>query len=246
MSLSAQVALTEAASEDEGSYQAIDFRERTWVPSLMVLVDIIAIEAALFFGYLARTALSLWRPIELAPSTYAGMIIGVLLRPLAYYLVGLHPGYGLGRVERLRRRLSVTVFVFVILIAWDNIAQVGAWSRGIMLATFGFALIVTPLCETLARAYLIRKRVWALPVLLVGTGETSPRGGLGRLPPAGFHGRDTTGAGRQTKNGILISSRYLCGYPRKKRPGRVLAHPAGPNHHHEPAKGASSHGQASL
>ena len=47
----------------------------------MVLVDIIAIEAALFFGYLARTALSLWRPIELVPSTYAGMIIGVLLPP---------------------------------------------------------------------------------------------------------------------------------------------------------------------
>ena len=175
MSLSAQVGLTEAASEDEDSYHAIELRERTWVPGLMVLMDIIAIETALLLGYLARNALSLWWPIELAPSVYAGLIIGVLVLPLAYYLVGLHPGYGLGGVERLRRRLSVTVFVFMILIAWDNIVQTGAWSRGIMVATFGFALVLTPLCETLARAYLIRKRFWGLPVLLIGTEETGAR-----------------------------------------------------------------------
>ena len=57
MSLSAQVALTEAASEDEGSYPAISFRERTWVTGLMALVDIIAIEAVLLLGYLAKVAL---------------------------------------------------------------------------------------------------------------------------------------------------------------------------------------------
>ncbi len=56
MSPTAQVGLRETASEDEGSYHAIDFRERTWVPGLTVLVDIIAIETALLLGYLARNA----------------------------------------------------------------------------------------------------------------------------------------------------------------------------------------------
>jgi FlaA1/EpsC-like NDP-sugar epimerase len=131
----------------------------------MFFVDVLAIEASLYFGYLIRSALAAWWPVTLGPGTYEGLIPGVLVVPVAYYLVGLHPGYGLGSIEHFRRRMTVTISVFAMLLVWDYIAQSGAWSRGIILATFVVALGLT-----LARAFLIRKHLWGLPVLLIGTG----------------------------------------------------------------------------
>lgn len=150
----------------------LHFQEWKWTAAVLCLVDVVAVELALLLGYLTREALTIWWPIDLEPSVYVGFIGGILVLPLAYAAVGLYPGYGLGDIERLRRRISVTFFVFVILIAWDNIAQVGAWSRGIMLATSAFALVLTPLCESLARSYLVHWRLWGVPVLLIGTSET--------------------------------------------------------------------------
>jgi lipopolysaccharide/colanic/teichoic acid biosynthesis glycosyltransferase len=136
----------------------------------MFFVDVLAIEASLYFGYLIRSALAAWWPVTLGPGTYEGLIPGVLVVPVAYYLVGLHPGYGLGSIEHFRRRMTVTISVFAMLLVWDYIAQSGAWSRGIILATFVVALGLTPLLDSLARAFLIRKHLWGLPVLLIGTG----------------------------------------------------------------------------
>ena len=167
----AQVAASTVAEIDRGRPFHLDFREQHWVPGFTFLVDVVAVETALFFGYLVRYALSSWWPINLTANVYAGLIIGVLVMPISCYLVGLHPGYGLGSVERLRRRLTVTIFVFGVLIAWDNIVQTGDWSRGVMLATFAFALVLTPLFETLGRGYLIRMGCWGMPILLAGTGE---------------------------------------------------------------------------
>ncbi len=137
----------------------------------MFLVDVAVVETALLLGYLARYFLSSWWPIDLTANVYAGLIVGVLVIPVSCYLVGLHPGYGLGSVERLRRRLTVTIFVFGVLFSWDYVAQAGEWSRGVMLATFAVALVLTPLFETLGRGYLIRKGRWGVPILLAGTGE---------------------------------------------------------------------------
>ena len=159
----AQAAISDAVDRGLGSTENIDFKERVWVPAFTFLIDVAAVETAVLFGYLARYALTPWWPINLTATTYAGLILGVLVVPVSYYLVGLHPGYGLGKIERLRRRVTVTIFVFGGLIVWDNIAQAGDWSRGVMVATFAFALVLTPLFETLGRGYLIRKGRWGVP-----------------------------------------------------------------------------------
>jgi Undecaprenyl-phosphate galactose phosphotransferase WbaP len=159
-----------AATDKLDKAGAISFRERRWVPAFMFFVDVLAIEASLYFGYLIRSALAAWWPVTLGPGTYEGLIPGVLVVPVAYYLVGLHPGYGLGSIEHFRRRMTVTISVFAMLLVWDYIAQSGAWSRGIILATFVVALGLTPLLDSLARAFLIWKHLWGLPVLLIGTG----------------------------------------------------------------------------
>ncbi len=169
--MSAQLALSDAAASERGRVRYSDFKERRWVPAFMFLVDVAAVESALLFGYLARYALSFWWPINLTPSTYSGLIAAVLVVPVSYYVIGLHPGYGLGGIERLRRRLTVTVFVFGVLITWDYIFQGGGWSRGVTLATFAFVLVLAPIFETLGRGYLIRKGLWGVPILLAGTGE---------------------------------------------------------------------------
>lgn len=170
--MAAQVAYSEAVAQDRGRLQVPSFKERGWVAGVAFLVDVAAVETALLLGYLSRSALSSWWPINLSPTTYVALIVGVLALPVSYYLVGLHPGYGLGTVERLRRRVTTTFCVFGALIVWDSIVQSGAWSRGVMPATFGFALLLPPLFELLARGLLIRKGLWGTPVLLLGAGKT--------------------------------------------------------------------------
>jgi Undecaprenyl-phosphate galactose phosphotransferase WbaP len=180
------------------------FKERRWVPAFMFLVDVVAIEAALYLGYVIRHALSVWWPIYLAPHTYEGLILGVLVVPVAFYLVGLHPGYGLGNIEHFRRRITVTISVFGMLLVWDHVAQSGTWSRGLIFATFAVAMALTPVLNSLARRVLIVRSLWGVPTLLIGTGNQGitlarimrNEPGLGYVP-IGFLERNGTGNAKE-------------------------------------------------
>ena len=83
-------------------------------------------------------ALRLWlssiftAPIQL--EQYLGVATGILLLPVINYQLGLYPGYLLGPVERLRRRVLATLGVFGALIAWDSLVERGVLSRGVLLA----------------------------------------------------------------------------------------------------------------
>ena len=80
------------------------------------------------------------------------MAAGILLLPMINYQIGLYPGYLLGPVERLRRRVLATLAVFGGLVAWDNLVARGVFSRGVLLATLLFVLVLPPLAESAARA----------------------------------------------------------------------------------------------
>src|SRR5439155_11435675 len=58
------------------------------------------------------------------------------------------------------------------LVAWDSIVARGVLSRGVLLATFVFALILPPLAETAVRALLVRRERWGMPVVMLGAGTT--------------------------------------------------------------------------
>jgi Undecaprenyl-phosphate galactose phosphotransferase WbaP len=75
-------------------------------------------------------------------------------------------------VERLRRRTLATLAVFGGLVAWDNIVARGVLSRGVLLATFVFALVLPPLAESLARSALVARKRWGIPVVVLGAGST--------------------------------------------------------------------------
>ncbi len=55
----AQVAESAVAESDRGRPFYLDFREQRWVPGFTFLVDVAAVETALFFGYLARYAVKI-------------------------------------------------------------------------------------------------------------------------------------------------------------------------------------------
>lgn len=149
-----------------------EFQARAWVPWIIVLADVCALELSLGLGLLVRRMMASWLTAGIGPMQYLGLAVGVICLPAVHYQLGLYPGYCLGPVERLRRRLLATLAVFGLLIAWDNIVQRGTWSRGILLATLVFALVAPPAAESLVRLWLVRRRRWGIPVLILGAGET--------------------------------------------------------------------------
>src|SRR5258706_545793 len=142
-----------------------------WTAWVIFATDVLALEAAFVLGLGVRLLLASWLHAEIGPLQYLGVAAGLLLLPLVHYQIGLYPGYLLSPVERLRRRTLAAFAVFGTLVAWDNLVARGVFSRGVLLATFGFALILPPIAETIARRALVRRGHWGLPVVMLGCGS---------------------------------------------------------------------------
>ena len=143
-----------------------------WVPWAIFATDVLALEIAFLLGYAIRLLLASWFTAEIRLEQFLGVAAGILLLPAINYQIGLYPGYLLGPVERLRRRVLATLAVFGGLVAWDSIVARGVLSRGVLLATFLFALVLPPLAESAMRALLVRRERWGMPVVILGAGDT--------------------------------------------------------------------------
>ena len=143
-----------------------------WAPWAIFATDVVALEAAFLLGYAVRLLLSSWFTAEIRVEQFLGVAAGILLLPAINYQIGLYPGYLLGPVERLRRRVLATLAVFGGLVAWDSIVARGVLSRGVLLATFLFALVLPPLAESAMRAFLVKRERWGMPVVILGAGDT--------------------------------------------------------------------------
>jgi Undecaprenyl-phosphate galactose phosphotransferase WbaP len=143
-----------------------------WAPWAIFGADVVALEAAFLLGYSVRLLLASWFTAEIGVAQFLGVAAGILLLPAINYQIGLYPGYLLGPVERLRRRVLATLAVFGGLVAWDSIVARGVLSRGVLLATFLFALVLPPLAESAIRTLLIKRERWGIPVIVLGAGQT--------------------------------------------------------------------------
>ena len=166
---------TQDAAEREPQIEALRFREQRWVPFVLIAADIAILEFCLYLGYLVRSLLDIWFPISLGPPVYIGITAGVLALPLAYYLMGLYPGYGMSAVERMRQQMTATAIVFSSLLAWDYLAQDGSWSRGILLATWLFATVLPPILFTWLRTAFVHAGSWGTPVIVIGARAAGER-----------------------------------------------------------------------
>lgn len=139
-------------------------------PWAVLAADAAALELSFLLGLLLRRLLGAWFTASIGLDQYLGVAAGILLLPLVHYQIGLYPGYLLSPVERLRRRTLATLAVFGGLAAWDYLVARGVLSRGVLLGTLVFALVLPPLAEAGVRALLIRRGRWGLPMLILGAG----------------------------------------------------------------------------
>src|SRR5229473_213834 len=130
----------------------------TLAPWAIFAGDVLALETAFALGFAVRRLLSAHFIAGIGLEQTLGVAAGILLLPAVNYQIGLYPGYLLGPVERLRRRMLATLAVFGGLVAWDSIVERGRLSRGVLLTTFVFALVLPPLAETAVRMALVRMR----------------------------------------------------------------------------------------
>ena len=149
-----------------------EVKQRSWATAAIVLIDVVALELALLLGCLVRYYLHSIFPIGLARAQYQGLAFGVLTLPLAYYLMGLYPGYGMGAVQRIRGRVYSTFIVFVVLLTWNYAFQDHQWSRGVLLLTMFFALILASTLEAPLRRILIARGICGVPMVVLGGGST--------------------------------------------------------------------------
>src|ERR1700676_1180621 len=76
-----------------------------WTPWVIFAADVVALEAAFVLGYSVRLLLASWFTAGIGVAQFLGVAAGMLSLPAINYQIGLYPGYLLGPVERLRRRL---------------------------------------------------------------------------------------------------------------------------------------------
>ncbi len=124
---------------------------------------------------MARQIAAPWLTNTIGPQSYRGIILGLLTLPLANWLMGLYPGYGLGPVERLRRRVVAASVTFAGMVMWDNLVLKGGWSRAIELSSFACALILSPLVEAALVTILMRCRWWGTPVIVLSSDNAGSR-----------------------------------------------------------------------
>lgn len=163
-----------------------------WIPWALFLGDALALGLALFLGYRLRQALIPWFPVTLGPRQYQGLFLAAVVLPLGYLWAGLYPGYGLSPVERLRRRVSVTLLVFGMLLLWEYLVAREGWSRGVLPGALAFALVLPPVAEAGVQAALVRLGRWGSPVVILGAARTGAlaarllkaKPGIGLVPVA--------------------------------------------------------------
>lgn len=163
---------TMSAASAERLFVLPEVKQRSWATAAIILIDILALELSLLLGCLVRYFLHSIFPIQLEGPQYQGLVLGILTLPLAYYWVGLYPGYGMGAVQRIRGRVYATFTVFMMLLAWNYAFHDRQWSRGVLILTMLFALILAPALEAPLRKFLIARGICGVPMVILGAGST--------------------------------------------------------------------------
>lgn len=148
------------------------FREHPWVGWALFGTHVLALELALWLGFATRWALMAWLPRSVNSEQLFSLARVVPLLPVLQMLRRMYPGYGMSPVIRLREESYGTLFFFGMVALWDYMVFKGHWSRGALLITAGYALVLVPLAEALVRQGLIRFGVWGRPVIILGAART--------------------------------------------------------------------------
>ncbi len=146
---------------------------RWWMSTVLVITDLVALLAAT----MAAVGITNLMPRGAAVITELRMLSPLLLVfPLTFLLDGLYPAIGLSPVDEIRRLVTRTSLVFIILcivavqfdIAQGNgsLLLIAAW-------TFSLATIVS--FRWLVRAIAAYYKLWGEPIAIIGDQESAKR-----------------------------------------------------------------------
>lgn len=144
------------------------FHEHRGTPWILFVGDLLTCGVLGGIAVAIRLALAVVWPIQLNAGQIASVVLGLMLLPVGYWLMGLYPGYGVGPVDRLRRSVRLNFVVFCVVMTW--MAFYGGWqpSRGAMLIGLILITAAMPLTSAGLRMILRRKGMWGRPVVVVG------------------------------------------------------------------------------
>jgi Undecaprenyl-phosphate galactose phosphotransferase WbaP len=123
-------------------------------------------------------AWALWAaPVQGQPlRTYAPALPVIVLVVVAYAQAGLHPGFGLGPVETLRRYSLVTIGAYVALAALTfALKSPDIYSRATLTLAALLTLVLVPVGHWVLQRAARRWPWWREPVVLVGSGARTRR-----------------------------------------------------------------------
>lgn len=168
--------LIDQAQQSDCSLPAFRQGRKVWpVSLLMVLTDGLLLQGIIALATFLRLLFAPWLPIDLNAQIYEGVHLAVLVLPFLYLAGGLSPGYGRSAVDRLRVKVTLTAAFFAVMLLFDYIAQGGQWSRGIMLIAATVAIVTMPLGDALFRYVLIRRGLWGMPAVVLGSADQRKR-----------------------------------------------------------------------
>ncbi len=142
----------------------------TWALIILWLTDVLALELSLGLALGLRAALSPWwlHPAPYSDYTYLALVLAAF--PIGYAFWALYPGYGVHPVERMRRALLITTVLFTCTVVGLALFPATQMYVVVLVLTGGFALLLVPLLNALARELLVRAGYWGQPVVILGAG----------------------------------------------------------------------------
>lgn len=142
--------------------------------SILAASDIILVALSIVFSLTVR---EIAFPGAVNYQQYLSVIFIVLpMFPIAYFLRGLYPGFGVDVIEELRSLSYGTTVVFAILGMMTFLIQdYLAYSRLAFLVSWASALVAVPLGRAFIRKLFSKKTWWGIPVIVIGAGRAGER-----------------------------------------------------------------------
>lgn len=150
------------------------FFRRAGASAILAGVDLTILAFAMFSSLFIRN-LVIEGQIQI--SYYYSLIPLLLpLFPLAFYLRGLYPAFGMDVVEELRNLTYSITVVFAVLATLTFFVN-GAWeySRLAFLLSWAIAIPMVPIGRAVARKAFGQKSWWGVPVVIIGAGKAGEK-----------------------------------------------------------------------
>lgn len=142
--------------------------------SILFFVDVVLLSASMIFALVLR---DLYIPGQVNFAHYVQIMPFILsLFPLAFYLRGLYPGFGVDVIDELRNLTFSITIVYAILATMTFLVK-GAWdySRIAFMMSWIISLPLIPVGRSMVKNMMSKQSWWGIPVIIIGAGQAGEK-----------------------------------------------------------------------